>query len=78
MLRVAFTDNVELQIARRAIKQGDKALLSPQLRRRVLKLMNMLIDVATDDVTVYEKVRKAFKDGVYDDIGFDSSDNDNT
>jgi hypothetical protein len=59
LMRLGLVPKDELVKYRRALRNRDAALKNPELRQKLNKLLDKLLDFSTKDSTVYQKLRKA-------------------
>ena len=59
LMRLGLVPKDEIVKYRRALRNRDAALKNPELRQKLDKLLDKLLDFSTKDSTVYQKLRKA-------------------
>lgn len=58
LMRLGLVDASKISQYRQALKSGDKALSSPQLRLKLMDILDRLIDLSTNDPQVYSRLRR--------------------
>ena len=62
LLRMGLADKGELELMKRALKSGDKALSNPLLREKLFELLNKLVEAIGDDKQIWVRMRKRLLD----------------
>jgi heat shock protein HspQ len=57
LLRLGLVDQDEIEKYRRALKIGEKALSSPELRSKILSMLDKILKMATDDPQTFARMR---------------------
>ena len=57
LLRLGLVDQDEIERYRRALKIGEKALSSPELRGKILSMLDKTLKLATDDPQTFARIR---------------------
>ena len=57
LLRLGLVDQDEIERYRRALKIGEKALSSPELRSKILSMLDKTLKLATDDPQTFARIR---------------------
>ena len=57
LLRLGLVDQDEIERYRRALKIGEKALSSPELRGKILSMLDKTLKLATDDPETFARIR---------------------
>jgi len=57
LLRLGLVDQDEIEKYRRALKIGEKALSSPELRSKILSMLDKILKMATDDPQTFARIR---------------------
>ena len=57
LLRLGLVDQDEIEKYRRALKIGEKALSSPELRSKILSMLDRILKMATDDPQTFARIR---------------------
>ena len=57
LLRLGLVDQDEIERYRRALKIGEKALSSPELRGKILSMLDKILKLATDDPQTFARIR---------------------
>jgi hypothetical protein len=57
LLRLGLVDQDEIERYRRALKIGEKALSSPELRGKILSMLDRILKLATDDPQTFARIR---------------------
>ena len=64
LLRLGLTNQDELETVRRALRQGDKALTNPLLRKKLIELLNKFIEAIEDDNESFRRIRNRVQKGI--------------
>ena len=57
LLRLGLVDQDEIEKYRRALKIGEKALSSPELRSKIISMLDKILKMATDDPQTFARMR---------------------
>ena len=57
LLRLGLVDQDQIEKYRRALKIGEKALSSPELRSKILSMLDKTLKLATDDPQTFARIR---------------------
>ncbi len=63
LLRMGLVRQDELETMRRALRQGEKALTNPLLRKKLIELLNKFIETVEDDSQVFLRLRNRILKG---------------
>jgi|TARA_R110002072_G_scaffold68484_4_gene166705 hypothetical protein len=63
LLRLGLVKQDELETMRRALRQGDKALSNPLLRKKLIELLNKFIETVEDDSQVFLRLKNRILKG---------------
>lgn len=57
LLRLGLVDRDEIQTYRRALVAGEKSLASPELRSKILSMLDKILKLATEDSLAFSRIR---------------------
>ena len=57
LLRLGLVDQDEIQTYRRALAAGEKSLASPELRSKILSMLDKILKLATEDPQAFSRIR---------------------
>jgi|TARA_R110002020_G_scaffold17194_4_gene60678 hypothetical protein len=64
LLRMGLANQEELETVRRALRQGDKAMSNPLLRKKLIELLNKFIEAIEDDNEIFRRIRNRVQKGI--------------
>ena len=64
LLKMGLANQEELETVRRALRQGDKAMSNPLLRKKLIELLNKFIEAIEDDNEIFRRIRNRVQKGI--------------